>query len=451
MNREENGGKEMLEYERHSVIDPVGRVFYYEGEVYRGIYENEVKNVLEMFECGLIDELNSTGMIPKTEVAQLEIDKYPLILHHEKISNPAYIQEWSFSMIKDAALLILELEEILLKYGYCLKDGHAYNVMFRYGKPVYVDIGSITKFVNAGCAVREFYAYYDQILQMFSCVPSIARERLLSRNVIGVRYNLYYLEGLIHGNPSFQSLDRKINAICKIDNASELLGIIEKEKEVILSYDISEHSIWEDYQDVYMDKNGELDISNNRRFETIVQICKDLKVTSVLELAANQGILSRMLSKVSTISDIYATDYDEGAVDKLYQYIKSKRCDDYGKQKIYPMVYDVTADFLPVISSKTFFERTCSDVVIACALMHHLILSQHINIDAIFDKLNKLSKKYLIIEFMPLGLWGGGEELPPVPSWYTEEWFVKHMKRKFEIIRREDVSKNRVLFVAQKL
>lgn len=442
----------MIEYEWHSVGDPVGRVFYYEGKVYRGIYESEMKNVLEMFDCGLIDELNDTGMIPYTEIAQLaEVDKYPLILHHERILNLAYFPEWSFTMIKDAALLILELEKILLKYGYCLKDSHAYNVMFKSGKPVYVDIGSFIKFTNAGYAVREFYANYDQILQMFSLVPSIARERLLSRHNIGVRYNLYYLEGLIHGNPSFQTIDNKINEIYKIDDASELLRIIEREKEVISSYNMPTHSVWEDYQDDYMDENGEVDISNNFRFETIVQICKDLKVTSVLELGANQGVLSRMLSKISTINNIYATDYDEGAVDKLYQYIKSDRCDDCGKQKIYPAVYDVTSDFLPIILLKPFVERTCSDIVIACALTHHLILSQHINIDAMFGKFSKLSKKYLIIEFMPLGLWGGGEELPPVPSWYTEKWFVKHMERKFKILKRDDVSKNRTLFVAQKL
>lgn len=438
----------MIEYERGSIIDPVGRIFYCDGEVYRGIYENEARYILDMFECGLINELCEAQMIPHTEIADLKLEKFPLVLHHEKVRNPAYIQEWSFNMIKDAALLILELEKRLLKYGYCLKDSHSYNVMFKNEKPVYVDIGSFIKYTKAGRAVREFYAYYDQILKMFSAVPSIARERLLSRHYIGVRYNLYYLEGILHGGDTFQCIDDRINEISEIDNTAKLVQIIEKEKNVIQDYSMEGESAWGNYQDNFTDDVYLIEHVDNARFKKIVKLCEDLKVSSILELAANQGILSRMLSAIPTVKDIFATDYDEVAVDKLYLYLKMDKCPAYCKQKIHPMVYDVTSDFLPNISLRSFVERACSDVVIACALTHHLLLTQHVNIDSIFDKLSRLTKKYLIIEFMPLGLWGGGE-LPEIPAWYTEQWFVRHMEKRFHILERGD-SKHRILFLAEK-
>lgn len=440
----------MVEYERFSLNDPIGQVFYDNEEVYRGIREGEVEHVLEMFKCGLIDELNDAEIIPFTEIAEIKMDEFPLVLHHERIQNHAYMQEWSFSMIKDAALLILKLEKHLLKYGYNLKDCHGYNVMFRQGKPVYVDIGSFVKYTKAGYAIREFYAYYDQILQMFSCVPSIARERLLSRCNIGVRYNLYYLEGVYHGDLKFQKIDNRINEISEITHMVELIKIIEEEEKVINGYEMINSSEWEDYQNGYTDVIQKIDYDQNIRFKRIVQLCSDLNVTSILELAANQGVLSRMLATIPTINNIYATDYDEGAVDKLFNYLKGNDVSVFARKKIYPMVYDVTTEFVPDISLRTFSERTCSDAVIVCALMHHLILAQHINIDSIFDKLYKLTKQYLIIEFMPLGLWDGGE-LPPIPSWYTERWFIDHMERRFRVLSREDLLTNRVLFVAERI
>ena len=443
------GDKKMIEYERTSMIDEIGRVFYCEGEVYRGIYQNAVEHVRGMFACGLIEELNSEGLIPHTQIAQLEIQKFPLVLHHERIRDSSYIQEWSFSMIQDAAVLLLDLEGRLLRYGYHLKDCHPYNVMFQRGKPLYVDIGSFIRFKEAGWAIREFYAYYDQILKLFSYVPAIARERLLSRSHIGVRYNLYYLNGVMHGDVEFKRIDDRINEIREINDFNELLKLMQDEEKTIKNYHIAGHSAWEDYQDGFIDDIADIDCDDNARFQKIVQICDDLNVSSVLELAANQGFLGRMLSRLPGIHKIHATDYDEGAVDKLYNYLKSGDCKDCDKEKIHPMVYDVATDFQMDISLKSFAERTCSDIVIACALMHHLILSQHINIDALFDKFSRLSKKYLIVEFMPLGLWGGGE-LPEIPVWYTESWFVRHMERRFSILKRERLSKNRVMFLGEK-
>lgn len=441
----------MIEYEKTSVGDPVGRVFYKNGEVYRGIYQDAVCEIKKMFECGLIDELNELGYIPFTTISSYSTEEFPLILHHEKINDPSYIQEWTFSMIKDAALFIIKLERKILEYGYHLKDCHAYNVMFKENKPCYVDIGSFIQFNNIGGSIREFYAYYDQILEMFSNVPSIARERLISRYNIGVRYNLYYLYGFVEGKKQFEKVNNNFLCLAQSKDINLLNNLLEEEEEKISNYKIVEKSPWGDYQDGYTDVIEKIDYDQNVRFLEIVDICKRLRVQSVLELAANQGILSRMLADAPEISNIIATDYDEDAIDKLYQYLACQDAKITCKRKIHPMLYDVTSEYVPVISLKNFEQRTKSDVVIACALTHHLILGQYVDIDSIIQKVYNLTNKYLIIEFMPLGLWDGGEILPQIPDWYTEEWFLQHLHEKFVVLEKKETLKNRILIVAEKI
>lgn len=70
---------------------------------------------------------------PEGAVAALEHDRVPFI---------SYPYEWTFSMLKDAALLQLGLLEEALGEGLTLKDATPYNIQFVAGKPVFIDIGS---------------------------------------------------------------------------------------------------------------------------------------------------------------------------------------------------------------------------------------------------------------------------------------------------------------------
>ena len=48
-------------------------------------------------------------------------------------------------MLKQAALLTLEVQTISLKHGMSLKDASAYNIQFHKGKPVFIDTLSFEK------------------------------------------------------------------------------------------------------------------------------------------------------------------------------------------------------------------------------------------------------------------------------------------------------------------
>ena len=90
-----------------------------------------------------------------------------------------------------------------------------------------------------------------------------------------------------------------------------------------------------------------------------------------------------------------------------------------------------------------------ADVTLALALTHHLILTQKYSISQIFKKISSLSNKYVFIEFMPSGLWAGGEATK-IPEGYTLEWFRNNFKKYFNVIEEKDFGDNRYLFIWKK-
>lgn len=104
--------------------DYSGIVFQKDNRIFRGIRPGFEEHIKKQFECGLFDELMKKGLIPKTTLTDHTTDEFPLILEHEKIPVIVLPCYWSFSMIKDAAILTLQVNQIANKYGYQLIDSH---------------------------------------------------------------------------------------------------------------------------------------------------------------------------------------------------------------------------------------------------------------------------------------------------------------------------------------
>lgn len=63
-------------------------------------------------------------------------------LEHPLLPFVSYPYEWTFSMLKDAALLQLDLLRGALGAGLTIKDATPFNIQFVSGRPVFIDIGS---------------------------------------------------------------------------------------------------------------------------------------------------------------------------------------------------------------------------------------------------------------------------------------------------------------------
>lgn len=197
---------------------------------------------------------------------------------------------------------------------------------------------------------------------------------------------------------------------------------------------------WAHYHDKFQTADG--DPVSTPRFERIAQLITELGVSSVTELAGNQGVLSRILLQKG-VREVICTDYDEPAIDQLY---RSARGDgrNISAAVVDFMLANTTPTAIPVS------QRLCSDAALALAVTHHLVLGQRFPIDLVLRTIAGFAKRFVFVEFMPLGLFDG-KFAPPLPPWYNQDWFRTHFKRQFRLLHEEEVDLNRVLFVGEHL
>lgn len=458
-------------------MDNSGYVFKVKKTYFRAIYHAEAKRFDDLIDSGLLDKLSEMGLIPKTKKSDRTIDdpQVMYLLEHEDAGPVVYPFEWSFTMLKDAALLVLRINEVAREYGFETKDAHWYNIIFQYARPKFVDIGSFIPCKSnqkSWRALRDFKrSYYyplyswshgDRYLAQLSLMR--ASERISDEDFYSKKYSLVRLlpSGLKrkffnswyeYKLLSYQS-EKKINTrlpgwkgkyLLKLRNEGWLpfqaVSFKRLRNQINNLKAPKLKTRWGNYHSHFSDD----DIINKAypRFNRIAELMTQYEATNAIEIGGNQGVFSRYLLAHSSIDEIICTDYDEPAIDTLYNVLKTK---DY---KINPVVLDFAFPKVTDIRPKPY-ERLKSEAVIALAITHHLILTQRINIDQIFNNLKKYTNRYVFVEFMPLGIHSNSSKYEVnVPDWYTKEWFQDNFEQVFNLLHVEQLEKNRILFIGE--
>ncbi len=125
-----------------SFRDPASRVFHRGDRVFRSLSDEGLADWHTLQQSDLFREWSESGQLIGTRPSSSDDH----VLSHDKIPFWSYPYEWSFSMLKSAASMHLRLLEDALTEGLTLKDATPYNVQFIGSKPVFVDIGSFTKY-----------------------------------------------------------------------------------------------------------------------------------------------------------------------------------------------------------------------------------------------------------------------------------------------------------------
>lgn len=460
-----------VDYSGLSLVDDVGRVFLMNGKVLRGINPDSIEHVRKLLDSGLIAELVEKNLFPKTWISETVIQGFPMVLEHEHIPAITYPGEWSFEMLKDAALLILKICIIAKNYGYHLKDCHGYNVGFKGSHPLFIDFGSFSETTHepgGWVGYEEFLQFYLYPLRLWRDGNEYIARRILADHRHRIPHDEYFryaysLAKMIDANqlariakifvqyrnlktisrdqferklpwfiskPILWARDRNLLPFQAIDFQS-LINSIQAIRNSTKS------STWGDYHQFYYGTTDKYP----KRFERILELVIESKAESVLELAGNQGFFSRIMEKSGKFRQIICSDYDANAVDVLYD--SSKKFN----SSVVPALFDFMFPSI-VNNGDRPQDRFKSDAVLALAVVHHLILGQKLNLNHVFETIAGYSNRYVFIEFMPLGLWRHGEE-PNVPDWYTVEWFRSHFSRYFNIISEETLEENRILFYGE--
>ena len=125
----------------------------------------------------------------------------------------------------------------------------------------------------------------------------------------------------------------------------------------------------------------------------------DVGPVPALDLGCNDGYFSKIMARKMPI--VIASDFDESCINRLYLAGKRDKLNN-----ILPLYIDITNPS-PAIGFRneersSFLQRFHSELVVALALIHHLVLRNNIPFLLLAQQFATLTGKFLIVEFVPL-------------------------------------------------
>jgi ribosomal protein L11 methylase PrmA len=388
------------------------------------------------------------------------------VLRHERIPFVSYPYEWSFSMLKDAALLQLELLQMALEHRLILKDATPYNVQYVGARPVFIDVGSFERLHE-----EELWVGYRQfcMLYLFPLLLQAHKgadlQPLLRGSLDGIQPG--QMRALISLRDRFRRgylthvvlqarLERKaatpggpgITAALKRPGlGTQLIGTnVRKMRRLVNRLDWNPTSgTWLGYatQNTYSEEDSA------RKDGFVRAVCADRRPRLVWDLGCNNGRHARIAAEYAEC--IVALDADPGPVEVLYRSLR-----DEGRSDILPLTMNLT-DPSPGLGwrgreRKSLLDRGQPDLVLALALVHHLAIGGNVPLTEVVDWLAEMGAA-VVVEFptradpMVQALLARKPRTPHVD--YDRASFERGLAAAFDVRRTEELaSGTRVLYFA---
>jgi hypothetical protein len=461
-------------HEPGSFRDPESRVFYAGGEVYRALSKDGLDDFEALQATKLFEKFTADGRLVGTELLEsaaglpqeLLVKDCAGVLRHERIPFVSYPYEWTFSMLKDAALLQLDLLLAALDEGLILKDSTPYNVQFEGSRPVFVDVGSFERLREGEPWVgyRQFCMLYLYPLMLQAvkgvefrpwlrgCIDGIAPAQMRGLCSFRDRFRKgFYLNVFLHAKLEARHADR----------AKEVKSEVKKagfKKELIVANarrmrKTVESLTWDPPAGVwvaYGERNSYSDVDAERKDEFVREVVTSRQWGLTWDIGANNGRYSRIAAESS--ASVVAVDADQGPVELLYRTLR-----DEGDRRILTLAMNL-ADPTPSLGwrgleRKDMAGRGKPDLVLALALIHHVAIAANVPVAEFVDWLASLGTS-LVIEFptredpMVEKLLGPKREgLHPD---YERVSFERELAGAFDVERRErSTSGTRLLYFAR--
>jgi ribosomal protein L11 methylase PrmA len=398
-----------------SFRDPSGFIFRQDGVVYRQVNKVYEEDFNHLETSGLLDELTSARLLiphQKVDLDQRKSDEAVAVLRPENISFISYPYEWSFSQLKDAALLTLDIQKRAMGRGMCLRDASAYNVQFHQGKPIFIDTLSFEKYKEGQpwLAYRQFCQHFlaplvlmsvvdPQLVSMSRCfIDGIPLDIASKMTKSKTRFNLGLALHLhAHAKAQKKVVETSSNASSgRGITKPALLGLIGNLETTVqkLSW-TPEGTVWGDYYDQTNYTESSFEEKKKLVASYIDQIVPTPK--NIWDLGANNGTFSRIASgrNIETV----AFDMDVSAVEQAYLAQKAKT-----DPLFLPLLQDLTNPS-PGLGwagreRESLDQRGPADAIMALALVHHLAIGNNVPLSEVASYFAKLGK-WLIIEFVP--------------------------------------------------
>jgi hypothetical protein len=331
------------------------------------------------------------------------------VLRHERVPVVSYPYEWTFGMLRDAALLELDLLLAALDEGLVLKDGTPYNVQWHGTHPVFVDVGSFERLREGEpwAGYRQFctLVLYPLLLQAYKGVPfqpwlrgSLEGiEPAEMRRLIGFRDRFrpgVLPHVVLHARLEGRYADRDVKGELRQAgfhaeliraNARKLRKLVRR-----LEWE-PDRTAWSGYAEA-----NPYDDADAAAKEAFVREATGGRGWRLLwDLGCNDGRYTRVAAREADYT--VAVDADAAVVETLYRELSEE-----GARTILPLVGDL-ADPSPGLGwrgreRRPLAERGRPELTLALALVHHVALSSNVPVRDFLDWLAEL-RTALVIEF----------------------------------------------------
>ncbi|MFE9959876.1 methyltransferase domain-containing protein [Micromonospora sp. NPDC005299] len=407
-----------LRAEPGSFRDPGNRVFHRAGEVLRGLDERSARDWRALAASDFFRDLLANRQVCGTEeLFPTPVDvPWAAVLRHERIPFVSHPYEWSYGMLRDAALLHLEVLRAALAAGFTTKDGSAYNVQWRGARPVFIDVGSFEAARDG-----EPWAGYRQFCQTL-LYPLLVQAHLgldfqpfLRARIDGIEPDQMrrffggarrwragvpthvHLHGAMQDRNAEASTSTVRAQLRSAGYSRELaLATVRGLTKLVRRLDHRPgETHWSDYQ-----RTCAYSVPDRQAKEHFVD--RAVAATGpgrVLDLGANDGRYARIAARHA--DHVVAVEQDPAVVDALYRALR-----DEGEGRILPLVMDL-ADPSPGggwrgVERAAFADRARADVVLALALVHHLAIGRNVPLPEVLDQLAALTLAggSLVVEFV---------------------------------------------------
>ncbi|MGQ0607679.1 MAG: SAM-dependent methyltransferase [Chloroflexota bacterium] len=399
-----------------SFRDPSGFVFRREGILYRQVQATGASDWEAFLSSGLYGRLAADRLIVDHHDESLDLAALPggvAVIRPRLVDVISYPYEWSFSQLKEAALLTLELQSRALDAGMRLKDASAYNIQIDAGRPILVDSLSFEV-----AAPTEPWPAYRQFCEHFLAPLALIAHRdarcglMLREFIDGIPLDLaatllpwrtrlnFGLSPHIHLHagaqrrsakepspaPNAEKHERRVSETGQRALLDSLRRTVER-----LRWQPSSH--WAGYAATTSYSHA----ATESKGEIVRSMLVEVGGRTAWDVGANTGVYSAMAADAGY--RVVAWDQDAASVEAHWRRVRGN-----GNPAILPLICDL-ANPSPAIGwaleeRASFLERGEPDVMMGLALVHHLAIGNNVPLGRVARLFARLAPN-AIVEFVP--------------------------------------------------
>jgi len=397
-----------------SFRDPSGYVFRRDGVLHRQVQAAFADDWRAFTDGGLAASLIADGLLVEHEAADVGLAALPgaaAVIRPRELPLISYPYEWSFSQLREAALLTLELQRRALAAGMRLKDASAYNIQFDRGRPILIDTLSFEvapptepwpayrQFCEHFLAPLALIAYRDprcalMLREFIDGIPVDLAARLLPGRTRLRPALLVHLH--LHAGAQRRSTRAAPTAAHPTPRRMSALGqeaLLDSLRRAIEGLRWTPGGHWTQYgiQTSYTERGA---ASKRKIVERMLTVSRP---AVVWDMGANVGTYSTVAAGEGR--SVIAFDRDAASVEHHWRQLSAE-----ARASVLPLVMDLSNPS-PALGwgleeRRSLVQRGPADVILALALVHHLAIGNNVPLDRVAAFFARLGRR-AIVEFVP--------------------------------------------------